>query len=79
MYGPNGFRETEQEARTFQNVLTSAYAGAEHPLDDEANNNHQFISLQIQYNHDDPFRSGRARSSHCLLTGTLLLCRAVNV
>jgi len=35
MYGPNGFRETEQEARTFQNVLTFAYAGAEHSLDDE--------------------------------------------
>jgi len=35
MYGPNGFRETEPEARTFQNVLTSIYAGADHPLDDE--------------------------------------------
>ena len=35
MYGPNGFRETEPEARTFQNVLTTTYAGANHPLDDE--------------------------------------------
>src|SRR4030095_6018307 len=35
MYGPNGFRETEPEARTFQNVLTSTYAGANHPLDNE--------------------------------------------
>jgi prephenate dehydrogenase len=35
MYGPNGFRETEPEARTFQNVLTGLYAGVEHPLDDE--------------------------------------------
>ena len=35
MYGPNGFRETEVEARTFQNVLTATYSGAEHPLDDE--------------------------------------------
>jgi prephenate dehydrogenase len=35
MYGPNGFRETEPEARTFQNVLTATYAGAHHPLDDE--------------------------------------------
>ena len=35
MYGPNGFRETEPEARTFQNVLTATYAGANHPLDDE--------------------------------------------
>lgn len=35
MYGPNGFRETEPEARTFQNVLTAKYAGANHPLDDE--------------------------------------------
>jgi prephenate dehydrogenase len=34
MYGPNGFRETEPEARTFQNVLTGFYAGVEHPLDD---------------------------------------------
>jgi len=35
MYGPNGFRETESEARTFQNVLTATYAGANHSLDDE--------------------------------------------
>jgi prephenate dehydrogenase len=35
MYGPNGFRETEPEARTFQNVLTATYAGAKHPLDHE--------------------------------------------
>ena len=35
MYGPNGFRETEAEARTFQNVLTATYSGAKHPLDDE--------------------------------------------
>jgi len=35
MYGPNGFRETEAEARTFQNVLTATYPGAKHPLDDE--------------------------------------------
>ena len=35
MYGPNGFRETEPEARTFQNVLTATYAGASHPLDEE--------------------------------------------
>jgi prephenate dehydrogenase len=32
MYGPNGFRETEPEARTFQNVLTAKYEGEEHPL-----------------------------------------------
>lgn len=35
MYGPNGFRETEAEARTFQNVLTATYSGSKHPLDDE--------------------------------------------
>jgi len=35
MYGPNGFRETEAEARTFQNVLTSLYSGLEHPLEQE--------------------------------------------
>ena len=35
MYGPNGFRQTEPEARTFQNVLTGTYSGAKHPLDDE--------------------------------------------
>ena len=35
MYGPNGFRQTEPEARTFQNVLTATYSGAKHPLDDE--------------------------------------------
>jgi hypothetical protein len=35
MYGPNGFRETEPEARTFQNVLTATYEGREHSLDKE--------------------------------------------
>jgi prephenate dehydrogenase len=35
MYGPNGFRETELEARTFQNVLTATHEGAENPLADE--------------------------------------------
>lgn len=35
MYGPNGFRETEPEARTFQNVLTAGYAGSAHPLEEE--------------------------------------------
>jgi prephenate dehydrogenase len=35
MYGPNGFRQTEAEARTFQNVLTATHSGAKHPLDDE--------------------------------------------
>ena len=35
MYGPNGFRETESEARTFQNVLTATYEGEEHPLANE--------------------------------------------
>src|SRR6185295_465337 len=35
MYGPNGFRETEPEARTFQNVLTATFEGREHPLSDE--------------------------------------------
>ena len=33
MYGPNGFRETEPEARTFQNVLTATYKGSTQPLD----------------------------------------------
>jgi prephenate dehydrogenase len=32
MYGPNGFRETEPEARTFQNVLTATHEGAENPI-----------------------------------------------
>lgn len=35
MYGPNGFRETEAEARTFQNVLTATHEGNRHPLADE--------------------------------------------
>jgi prephenate dehydrogenase len=37
MYGPNGFRETEPEARTFQNVLTATYAGTSHSLEKELN------------------------------------------
>jgi prephenate dehydrogenase len=32
MYGPNGFRATEPEARTFQNLLTATHEGADHPL-----------------------------------------------
>jgi prephenate dehydrogenase len=35
MYGPNGFRDTEPEARTFQNVLTATQNGKDHPLKDE--------------------------------------------
>lgn len=35
MYGPNGFRETEPEARTFQNILTATYEGSDHALHDE--------------------------------------------
>ena len=35
MYGPNGFRETEPEARTFQNVLTASHSGLSHSLDSE--------------------------------------------
>jgi prephenate dehydrogenase len=35
MYGPNGFRETEPEARTFQNVLTATHEGAHNVLKSE--------------------------------------------
>jgi prephenate dehydrogenase len=35
MYGPNGFRATEPEARTFQNVLTATHEGSEHPMSAE--------------------------------------------
>lgn len=35
MYGPNGFRETEPEARTFQNVLTGTHEGLDNPLNEE--------------------------------------------
>jgi len=35
MYGPNGFRATEPEARTFQNVLTARHEGAAHPISEE--------------------------------------------
>ena len=31
MYGPNGFRETEREARTFQNVLTAMHEAPGNP------------------------------------------------
>jgi prephenate dehydrogenase len=37
MYGPNGFRETEPEARTFQNVLTGVHSGKKHDLAEEVN------------------------------------------
>lgn len=35
MYGPNGFRETEPEARTFQNVLTATHEGPDNSLNEE--------------------------------------------
>ncbi len=35
MYGPNGFRATEPEAMTFQNVLTAIHEGSDHPLGPE--------------------------------------------
>jgi prephenate dehydrogenase len=35
MYGPNGFKATEPEARTFKNVLTATYEGIAHPLKEE--------------------------------------------
>lgn len=35
MYGPNGFRETEPEARTFQNVLTATHEASDSLLKDE--------------------------------------------
>ena len=35
MYGPNGFRETEREARTFQNILTATHEGADNPAKEE--------------------------------------------
>lgn len=35
MYGPNGFRETEPEARTFKNVLTATHEGANNSLEEE--------------------------------------------
>lgn len=35
MYGPNGFRATEVEARTFQNILTATHQGSDHPLAEE--------------------------------------------
>lgn len=35
MYGPNGFRETEPEARTFQNVLTATHEGSDNLLKEE--------------------------------------------
>lgn len=35
MYGPNGFRQTELEARTFQNVLTATHEGQDNALEKE--------------------------------------------
>jgi len=38
MYGPNGFRETELAARTFQNVLTATHEGADNSLNSAIRN-----------------------------------------
>ena len=35
MYGPNGFRSDEREARTFRNILTATAEGAKHSLTEE--------------------------------------------
>src|SRR5438132_6094240 len=35
MYGPNGFRSDEREARTFRNILTVTAEGAKHSLTEE--------------------------------------------
>lgn len=35
MYGPHGFRETEREARTFQNVLTATHEAPGNPTKEE--------------------------------------------
>jgi prephenate dehydrogenase len=35
MYGPNGFRATDAEASTFQNILTAKYEGSHHSLSRE--------------------------------------------
>ena len=35
MYGPNGFRSDEREARTFRNILTATAGGAKHSLTEE--------------------------------------------
>jgi prephenate dehydrogenase len=35
MYGPNGFRSNEREARTFRNILTAIAEGAKHSLTEE--------------------------------------------
>jgi prephenate dehydrogenase len=35
MYGPHGFRGTEPEARTFQNVLTATHEGSDNPVKEE--------------------------------------------
>ena len=59
MYGPNGFRATEPEARTFQNVMTAAYAGLEHPLEDEVRETADLflqrfnITTNLQFNPDE--------------------------
>src|SRR5262245_38257865 len=59
MYGPNGFRETEPEARTFQNVLTATYAGAGHPLESELSHLTTFfldrfnIATTVSFNPDE--------------------------
>ena len=59
MYGPNGFRATEPEARTFQNVLTATYAGLEHPLENEVQLTASLflqrfnITTNLQFNPDE--------------------------
>jgi len=59
MYGPNGFREREPEARTFQNVLTASHSGVEHSLDEEVSQigslflNHFNITTTSAFNPDE--------------------------
>jgi len=55
MYGPNGFRATEAEARTFQNVLTAKAEGSDHPLNDELRNFREAFSSAFNITTTDAF------------------------
>lgn len=62
MYGPNGFRETEPEARTFKNVLTATHSGSAHSLDQELKDIEDCFqkSFNISTTHDfDPDQHDR--------------------
>jgi hypothetical protein len=79
MYGPNGFRETEREARTFQNVLTATYEGSDNPLEKEIAKTTRAFHPTFNIATTTAFGSRGTRPHYRVFTRPLLLCGKADV